>query len=210
MNIEVYDKMEDSGEAQNNDEQVMISEDGTNDTANFNDEEAVCIQQLDETRIITADPKKLQLYEKWVPSFADDGIALQDGNLVCNICRKQVSADKKSRLTEHITSKKHKKMAALSPEERPTDYEPFTPNAKRICNGGTTASASKTYSKLDSSRSSRDKSHEILLADTLNLFVQLDVPFEKLNSEVWQSFVKKHVKNGELILKNFTFYKANN
>lgn len=111
-----------------------------------------------------------------MPFFADDGIALNDGNLVCTICRKQVSADKKSRLSEHIGSKKHKKMAEMNPEERPMDFEPYTPNTKRLKMGNgsfSTPSSNKTYSKLDSGRANRDKSHEILLADTLvSIFLQ--------------------------------------
>jgi len=179
--------------------------DGNDMTAATDNSNAICIQELSEADVTLADRKKLALYQKWLPYFEKDGIALQDDRLVCTICRKQVSADKKSRLQEHITSKKHLKMLDTSPEERPSEYEAFTPNVKRLkLTNSSFASSTKTYSKSDG----RDKSHEILLADTLNLFVQLDVPFEKLNSDVWQTFVKTHVKNGELILKNFSFYKS--
>ena len=150
--------------------------------------------------------QKVALYEKWITFFVDDGITLQEDQLVCTICCKQISADKKSRLSEHVGSKKHMKMAGLPEDERPNSSGEFAPASKR-----SKIDTSKTYSKYMNSivkSSGRDKSHEILLADTLNLFVQLDVPFEKLNSEVWQSYVKKHLKNGESILKNFSFSKS--
>lgn len=145
------------------------------------------------------------MYEKWITFFVNDGIILQDDQLVCTICCKQISADKKSRLSEHVNSKKHKKFVETPQDERPTEFVAYTPSAAKKAKLG--HSTLRTYSRIPS-ENGRDKSHEILLADTLNLFVQLDVPFDKLNSEVWQAFVKKHVKNGELILKNFTFYKT--
>lgn len=61
-------------------------------------------------------------------------------------------------------------MVELGPDNRPDgDYEPFTPNTKRLklaSGNNNFASSTKTYSKNDG----RDKSHEILLADTLVSF----------------------------------------
>lgn len=124
------------------------------------------------------------MYEKWVTFFVEDGITLLDDRLVCTICNRQISADKKSRLSEHVNSKKHKKNVELPQDQRPnTEIQPYTPTSKRL----------KTYSGISHKLDGRDKSHEILMADTLNLFVQLDVPFERLNSEAWQNFVKYEV-----------------
>lgn len=57
-------------------------------------------------------------------------------------------------------------MLEINPSDRPEGFEPYTPNTKRIKLSGENSSLTpvKTYSKLDSRR---DKSHEILLADTL-------------------------------------------
>lgn len=173
---------------------ALTSEDGTNDETNYTNNHTMNNNNLSDGPV---DRKKVSLYEKWVTFFVADGIQLMDDKLVCTICNRQISADKKSRLSEHVNSKKHKKNVDLPEDQRPnSELEPYTPAAKRL----------KTYSNLERKSDGRDKSHEILMADTLNLFVQLDVPFERLNSEAWQNFVKKHVKNGEHILKNFQIY----
>ena len=96
--------------------------------------------------------------------FTQDGIILQDDQLICTICCKQITADKKSRLSEHVGSKKHQKIMSLPHDQRPTDLTPA--KKQKLAHGN----SMKAYTKTDPSfvgRNGRDKSHEVLLADTL-------------------------------------------
>ena len=96
--------------------------------------------------------------------FAQDGIVLQDNQLICKICNKQIIADKKSRLSEHVGSKKHCKILAMPESERPTD---LTPAKKQKTAYGSSQKLSKLIDPSFIGRNGRDKSHEVLLADTL-------------------------------------------
>lgn len=94
----------------------------------------------------------------------NDGIVFQDDQLICTICCKYITADKKSRLNEHVGSKKHQKILRMPEDQRPTS---MTPAKKQKTTHG---SAAKSYAKVDPSfigRNGRDKTHEVLLADTL-------------------------------------------